>query len=165
MDIVSAKLFTVIFLLHGQSVLMLRRAPWKTFAPNRWTGLGVRVEPHELENLGLSARRELFEETDLQPSEVSDLVLRRTLTFFSEDDGLVTLLYFTGDAATLRVPTCTEGDLAWIDRVALESLDVIENTALVGGFVLDDVDQGADEIQCGVAVRDFQGRLVDVRFD
>lgn len=164
MNIVAAKLFTVIFLLHGNSVLMLRRADWKKFAPGRWTGLGGRVESSEFEDLGLAARRELFEETDLEPTEVSPLVLRRTLTFFNEEEGLVTLLYFTGDAASRRVPTCTEGSLAWTDWSALNLFDVIENTARVMGIIHADLERPVVRIRCGVAVLDERGRFVDLHF-
>lgn len=161
---VAAKLYTVIILFHNGNLLMLRRAAWKKFAPDRWTGLGGRVEPHELDDLGIAARRELFEETDLEPTEVSQLLLRRTLTFFNEAEGLVTLLYFTGDAATNRVPACTEGTLTWIDQADLAKLDVIENTARVIGYVLDDVDHGEVRIRCGVAAVDDRAHFVSLHF-
>jgi 8-oxo-dGTP diphosphatase len=163
-DVVAAKLFTVVVLFHSDKLLLLRRAPWKTFAPDRWTGIGGRVEPGEFDDLALSASRELFEETDLVPAEVSALALRRTLTFFHPDEGLVTLLYFTGTTTTDRVPAANEGSLAWIDPSQLRKLDVIENTARVLPLLVGDALQSAPQIRCGIARLDREGRIVDIAF-
>jgi 8-oxo-dGTP diphosphatase len=164
-DVVAAKLYTVVVLFHLGKLLLLRRASWKAFAPDRWTGVGGRVETGELDDLASSARRELFEETDLTAPEVSTLTLRRTLTFFRPDEGLVTLLYFIGVSTTDRVPAATEGLLAWVDPVDLPKLDVIENTAKVLPLLVDDARRSSVQIRCGVARLDGDGRVVDVFFD
>ena len=109
---VGISILTVVILFHAGRLLLLRRAPGKAFAPNRWTGIGGKVEPSELSDLTRAAERELFEETDLAPEEVSPLRLRRTLTFDRPGEGLVCLLYFTGETTSDRVPGCNEGSLA-----------------------------------------------------
>ena len=62
------------------------------------------------------------------------------------------------------MPSCTEGSLAWVARSALPGLDVIENTARVLGFVLDDLDRAATGIRCGAATVDDRGQFVDLTF-
>jgi 8-oxo-dGTP diphosphatase len=162
--VIAAKLYSVIVLFHARKLLLLRRADWKAFAPGRWTGIGGRVEPFELGDLVSSARRELFEETDLGAAEVSTLVLRRTLTFYRADEGLVTLVYFTSDTVSDRVPTCTEGTLAWKEPSELDRLDVIENTAKVLPFLVHDLEDPASRIRCGVATLRDDGGIDDVVF-
>jgi 8-oxo-dGTP diphosphatase len=155
---------TVLVLFHAGNLLLLRRAPWKRFAPDRWTGIGGKVEPNELADLTAAALRELFEETDLRPDEVIDVRLRRTLTFAHPEQGLVTLLYFSGVAATDRLPACNEGSLSWIAPAALPSLDLIDNTAVVLPLVVEDFQDCTTDVSCGVARYDAVGRLLEVIF-
>jgi 8-oxo-dGTP diphosphatase len=151
-------------LFHGGKLLLLKRAAWKKFAPNRWTGIGGKVEPTELGDLGAAARRELFEETDFAPDEIVGLTFRRTLTFFSADEGLVTLLYFTGRASSLRVPSCNEGTLAWIDPSDLPSLDLVQNTGVVLLHLIEDEATSEQVIHCGVGRLDRDGNFIGVIF-
>jgi 8-oxo-dGTP diphosphatase len=161
----SIKLFTVVVLFHAGRLLLLKRAPWKAFAPDRWTGIGGRVEPGELDDLEDAARRELFEEADLRPEEISALTLRRTLTMDRPMEGLLCLLYFTGETKTDRVPTSNEGTLHWIELGDLAGLDVIENSAPVLPRLVEDVRQHRKGIRCGVATYAPDGRLVRIFFD
>ncbi len=164
MTAVPAKLYTVVVLFNAGRVLLLHRASWKSFAPNRWTGIGGRVESAECGDLEAAARRELAEETDLRPDEISLLTLRRTLTFYSADEGLVTLVYFTGETTTDRIPSSNEGSLAWVEPSRLDRLDLIENTGRVLRVLIDDARRGDREISCGVARLDQSGTLLDVIF-
>ena len=158
----SLDIRTVVILFHAGRLLLLKRAAWKTFAPNRWTGLGGKVEPNELSDLLSAARRELFEETDLSPDEVSNLCLRRTLFFHHPIEGLVCLLYFTGEARTNRVPACSEGTVHWVSPDDLAVLDVIENTARVLPLLDEDVRRDNRRITCGVASYDDDGQLRNI---
>lgn len=153
---------TVIVLFHADRLLLLERAAWKKFAPNRWTGLGGKVEPDELADLNAAALRELYEETDLSPDEVTRFGLRRTLFFDHPAEGLVCLLYFTGETTTDRVPPCTEGTLHWVSPGDLPSLDLIENTAQVLPLLIEDVHRGEQSVCCGVASYDVTGHLLGI---
>jgi 8-oxo-dGTP diphosphatase len=155
----------VVVLFHQGKLLLLQRAPTKAFAPNRWTGIGGKVEPGELTDVLAAARRELFEETDLAPEEVSELVLRRTLTFDRPGEGLVCLLYLTGTAATGRFPSCNEGTLAWVSPAELGQLDLVENTGAVIGLLASDVSGDQALARSGFAVYEASGALVRVVFD
>jgi 8-oxo-dGTP diphosphatase len=156
---------TVVVLFHGGRLLLLQRASWKKFAPNRWTGLGGKVEPAEIADLVGAARREVFEETDLTAAEMSELRVRRVLLFHHPDEGLVSLVYLTGETRTDRVPACNEGALCWVAPEELAGLDVIENTARVLPLLIEDVRLGRSEVRCGVAQYDERGRLQTIVFE
>ncbi len=155
---------TVVVLFHGDRLLLLQRAAWKKFAPLRWTGLGGKVESDELGDLVKAAQRELFEETDLSPSEVSPLCLRRLLLFHHPVEQVVCLAYLTGTTASDRLPTCKEGRLHWIHPNDLAKLDLIENTARVLPFLIQDVKLDDHYVRCGVAEYDGNGRLLELTF-
>lgn len=155
---------TVVVLFHADKLLLLRRAPWKKLYPNRWTGLGGKVELNEPGDLLGSARRELFEETDLRSDEVSDLRLRRVVLMNKPGEGLLCLAFVTGKARTSRVPACNEGTLHWVAPDDLASLDLIENAAAVLPFLIEDVRRDARGPVCGVAEYDSHGQLVSLRF-
>ncbi len=156
---------TVVILFRGDRLLLLRRAPWKAFAPNRWTGLGGKVEPSELSDLDASARREIFEETDLTANEFAGLRLSRVLTFDHPIEGLVCLLYYVAQSFTDRVPACSEGILQWVEPTELTSLDLIENTARVIPLLVADVTRPDIVVRCGVARYDVSGNLVSISWD
>ena len=152
-------------LFRGELMLLLQRASWKTFAPNRWTGLGGKVEPSELGDLDASARRELLEEADLTPADVSDLRLLRCLTFHHPVEGLVCLLYYVGEYHSNRIPSCNEGSLAWVHPSQLSNLDLIENTAQVLPLLALDV-AGVDRtVRCGVAHYDKHAQLKSITWE
>lgn len=155
---------TVVVLFHDDRMLLLCRAPWKRLFPNQWTGIGGKVEPEEIGDPRGAALRELFEETDLRAEEVSDLQARRALLMDKPDEGLVCLLYFTGRAATDRVPTCNEGTLAWVSPQDLAALDLIDNAAAVLPLLVEDARRGDDRVRCGVAKYERTGRLQEVVF-
>lgn len=155
---------SVIVLFHGDDLLLLQRGHWKKFAPNRWTGLGGKVEPGEESDLAESAWREVSEETDLQRDEVFDFRVRRFLIFSSPHEGPVCLVYVTGWTSTRRVPACNEGSLRWVRREDLGSLDIIENTARVLPFLIADSAAQDQSIHCGVATYDHAGTLQDITF-
>ena len=161
---VSLDVRTVVVLFHHERLLLLQRAAWKKFAPGRWTGLGGKVESHELGDLVSAARREMFEETDLRPDEVSPLQVRRLLLFHHPIEQAVSLVYVTGTTTSDRLPSCNEGTLSWIEPEDLASLDLIENTARVLPLLIQDARTGDQRIHCGVAEYDEVGRLLDVKF-
>jgi 8-oxo-dGTP diphosphatase len=165
MSVTGISLLTVVVLFHGARMLLLRRAPWKAFAPNRWTGIGGKVEPGELGDLLGAAKRELHEETDLAPEEVARLRLRRTLTFDRPGEGLVCLLYLTGRATSDRVPESSEGTLAWVAPEELDRLDIVENTAAVLHRLVEDEQAGDARVCCGIASYSADGKLARITFE
>ena len=161
---VSLDVRTVVVLQHHKRILLLQRAEWKKFAPGRWTGLGGKVEPHELGDLVNAATREMFEETDLKPHEVSPLQVRRFLSFYHPIEQGISLVYLTGTTASDRLPVCNEGTLHWLYPHELANLDVIENTAHVLPRLIHDIRTHDQRVHCGVAEYEADGRLRAVNF-
>lgn len=159
--------YSVIFLRHADQYLMLHRAATKRIAPGRWTGLGGRVEPDELDNLQAAALRELREETGIEASDVDNFVLRRVLLHnrSGAPSPLTVLLYFTGTLRTPVEPPCPEGTLSWVQPHEMVQLDIIENTRGVLSLLIADQERdpaGRESVHLGVAHYERDGKLARI---
>jgi 8-oxo-dGTP diphosphatase len=154
--------YTVIVLRFGREYLLLRRSPEKRLAPNRWTGIGGRVEPHEWDDLTASALRELAEESGIRAADVDHLALRRTLMHNRPGEPLTLLLYLTGDLRERLTPVCNEGVLEWVTPERMPALDIIETTAAVLPLLIADQvrdARGAETLRMGLAHYSTDSRL------
>lgn len=133
---VEVNQWTVIFLVDQNplnEIVLLRRAPDKSFAPNWYTGIGGKVgDLPGLENETPleAAYRELEEETE------GELHARNILlTEFANccyDSGL-RLHYFWGIYPQNQPPhiSPTDGALSWVSRKSLLNRDIIPTTQAV----------------------------------
>jgi 8-oxo-dGTP diphosphatase len=113
---------TLCFIMHGDDVLLMKRAAHKRVFPNRYNGVGGHMERYEdpLE----CARREIWEETGL---DAVHLRLRAVYNIDSGGDGGIVLFVFTGEAATRETRASDEGSLHWVAREQVYELPLVED--------------------------------------
>ena len=158
-------LYTVVFLHFEGRYLLLHRAPTKRLAPNRWTGVGGRVEADETNDLRASALRELTEETEITEDDIDHLSLRRVLYHNRAGEPLTGLLYYTAELKTYVLPQCTEGTLHWKKPEAFAKLDIIETTDQTLPHLVSDVQRdpaGRERVHIGVTHYEADGRLTSI---
>lgn len=146
--------YTTLFLLFDGAWLLLKRSPDKRLLPDRYTGLGGRVEADELVDLRRSVVRELFEETGLGETDLEHLTLRRMLTHNRPGEPLTVLFYYTAELKRYALPSCTEGTLHWTQPEHFADLDIVETTAHALLELVKDVKReptGAASVRLGVA--------------
>ena len=143
--------YTTLFLIFDGKWLLLKRSAQKRLLPNRYTGLGGRVEPDELDDLRGSVLRELTEETGLEEADLTHLTLRRMLTHNRPDEPLTVLFYFTAELRRYALPNCNEGTLHWTLPEDFTALDIIETTAHALSKLVEDIGVESSAVKLGVA--------------
>lgn len=119
---------TLIFVTHGDDVLLVRGAPHKGWWAGRLNGVGGHIERDE--DVWTSARRELREETGLDA--VDGLRLAAVVNAALGDGPTGILLFiFTARAPTRDVAPSDEGTLEWIPRATLDQQPVIADLRLL----------------------------------
>jgi 8-oxo-dGTP diphosphatase len=125
--------YTLIFLTHGEDVLMLHRRR----APNLglWNGVGGHLEPGEDPRAG--AIREIYEETGLRVPEVRFAGLLTWEGYEIEAGGLY---MYTAEAPQRSFHENDEGEMAWKSREwVFHSSEVVSNIRIFAPMVLDGV--------------------------
>ncbi len=113
---------TLCFVLNGDDILLMKRAPHKRIFPNRYNGVGGHIERDE-DPLN-SARREIKEETGL---DVRDLKLCAVYNIDAGEATGIVLFVFTAHSDQREVTANAEGTLHWIARDHLHELDLVED--------------------------------------
>ena len=124
---------TLIFVTHGDSVLLMKRAARKRVFPNQFNGLGGHIERGE--DPASAALREVHEESGLR---VRSLRLRGIHHIDAGADTGIMLFVYTAISDARAVASDTdEGTLHWIPRDRLGTLDLVEDLPLLLPRVLD----------------------------
>lgn len=117
----------LVFVFHGEDVLLIKGAPDKRLWANRYNGLGGHVEPGE--GIVHAARREVWEEAGLK---VHDLRMRGVVHIDLGAAPAVAapgILFFVLSARseTRETHPSPEGSLHWLSPSALQEVDLVED--------------------------------------
>lgn len=115
---------------------MLKRAPWKKFGANRYTGIGGKVEPSEHAEIEKAAIRELEEETEIKADDLTELTLKgKLLAVGPEEDNI--LYFFTAKCTRDDIPLdCNEGELAWFDPLEAAQLPLVGAVEFFANYII-----------------------------
>jgi 8-oxo-dGTP diphosphatase len=119
---------TLIFLVKGEQVLLLKGGPEKRLWSGLYNGLGGHVERGE--DIFSAAYRELVEETGI---EVNDLWLCGLITIDTGEDIGVGIFVLRGDVPASGFdyidvpPSSPEGSLEWVSITQIHSLPLVED--------------------------------------
>lgn len=120
---IRTRLMTNAFILNGEKVLCLKRSTNKRIAPGLWTGVGGHIEPEEINDPEGSCLREVYEETGLQGSSITDFKLLYIVHRIKENEIRQQYIFF-GKTTSTEVVSNDEGELHWIDASDLLKLEM-----------------------------------------
>lgn len=123
---------TLCFVLNGDDVLLMKRAPHRRVFPNRYNGVGGHIERDE--DPLTSVKREVFEETGLH---VRDVRLCAINNIDAGDASGILLFVFTAVSDSREViEDLNEGTLHWVPRDQVTSLELVEDLPVLLSRVL-----------------------------
>jgi 8-oxo-dGTP diphosphatase len=113
----------LIFLRHGDDVLLIKGAANKRIWANRYNGVGGHVEAGE--DVLAAARREASEETGLA---ADNLRLAAVVNVDAGDPTTGIMLFvFTGWSESRATVASVEGELEWVHTAAINTLPLVED--------------------------------------
>lgn len=113
---------TLIFITHGDKVLLLKGSPHKRLWSNKYNGIGGHIERGE--DVLTSARRELKEEAGI---EVDHLFICGVIIIDASDNAGISIFVLKGKYQGGDLIPSEEGQLEWIDPSCPEELPLLED--------------------------------------
>jgi 8-oxo-dGTP diphosphatase len=130
------------YIFKDEKVLMIKKSHSRLYNSEFWSGLGGHLEPNELNCPRTACLREIFEESGIEESELSELRLRYILIRIKENEIRQQYVYF-GKTTKDQLITSNEGEVYWLDldEVMTKHISKI-NRELLEHYILHREDQG-----------------------
>ena len=113
---------TLIFILHGEEILLLKGAENKKIWAGYYNGVGGHIERGE--SVIGAAERELFEETGITNV---DLKLKSIILIDVEEFLGINLFVFVGEIMNKQIESGNEGDLEWVNLNDIHNYQMVED--------------------------------------
>ncbi len=126
---------TTAFILHGESILMIKRSIHKKIHPGKWAGVGGHIEMQEFKEPRDACLREIKEETGLKETDLSSLQLRYIVLSRKTSELRQQFIYF-GNSFKLEIHSTVEGELKWISKKDILNLTMPPTHQVVLGHYL-----------------------------
>lgn len=123
---------TLIFVVDGERVLLIKGSPQKRLWANLYNGIGGHVEQGE--DILSAARRELFEETGLSCTQMQ--FCGTVMVDASDDLGVCIFVYRAEYEGGTLIPS-NEGNLYWAPKNELAELPLVEDLKTILPRVLE----------------------------
>lgn len=118
---------TLCFVLNGDDVLLMKRAPHRRVFPNKYNGVGGHIERDEEPLAG--AIREIKEETGLDVSNVRLCAIHNIDA--GADTGILLFVFTAWSNKRDVVARIEEGTLEWVNRNHVLEVDLVEDLPII----------------------------------
>jgi len=104
---------TAAFIKRDNRYLLMKRESNRKIAPDVWSGLGGKIEAHEMNDPKAACLREIVEESGISADQINGLALRYIIMRRHRNTIRQTYVYF-GVTDALPTVSTDEGALSWI---------------------------------------------------
>lgn len=103
------------FIYRDRQLLLMKKKQSRLHHGEFWSGLGGHMEEHEINSPYEACIREIFEESGISESELTNMELRYILIRKKDNEIRQQYVYF-GRTTKLETTTSDEGELFWVDE-------------------------------------------------